>query len=412
MSARFAAPARGEHPPARGERPPAIDEIVHRRLLAEAAGPRPLARSRVVSMVRAEDPFLASGAVEAAVERVLARVGGLGPLDPLMADPDVTEIMVNGPGPVWIERHGVLERTPVLLTTAVIEHLIERIVGPLGLRADPSSPVADARLPDGSRVNAVVPPLAVDGPCLTIRRFGARPIELDELASPPVAALLRWAVHSRANVVVSGGTGAGKTTLLNALAASIPAHERIVTVEDAAELRLPGDHVVRLEARPASIEGSGAVTIRDLVRNALRMRPDRLLVGEARGSEAFDLLQAMNTGHDGSLSTCHANGPDDALRRLETMVLLADVGLSLVAVREQLSSAIDLVIHVARRPGGVRAVTAVAEVLDDPTRSDEPPVAGRGRTRLLADARRVVALPSRPAREASAPPPNPGWLAP
>lgn len=389
-----------------------IDEVVHRRLLDELADSGPPVRHDVVAMVRAEDPFLPPTMVDATVDRVLARVGGLGPLDPLLADPEVTEVMVNGPGPVWIERHGELERTAVLLTTTVIEHLIERIVGPLGLRADPSSPVADARLPDGSRVNAVVPPLAVDGPCLTIRRFGARPIELEELAAPAVAALLRWAVRSRANVVVSGGTGAGKTTLLNALAASIPVHERIVTVEDAAELRLPGDHVVRLEARPASVEGSGAVTIRDLVRNALRMRPDRLLVGEARGAEAFDLLQAMNTGHDGSLSTCHANGPEDALRRLETMVLLADVGLSLVAVREQLTSAVDLVVHVARRPGGGRAVTAVAEVVDEPFVPDPLTGAHRGRTRLLADASHVLALPVRSGRDVSAPPPNPGWLSP
>ncbi len=391
--------------------PVPVDEVVHRRLLGDVGGRGPVDRSQVLAMVRAEDPFLPPAAVAVTVDQVLARVGGLGPLDPLLADPLVTEVMVNGPGPVWLERHGRLERTDVILTSATIEHLIERIVGPLGLRVDPSTPLADARLPDGSRVNAVVPPLAVDGPCLTIRRFGARPVELEELAAPPVAALLRWAVRSRANVVVSGGTGAGKTTLLNALAASIPVHERIVTVEDAAELRLPGDHVVRLEARPASAEGSGAVTIRDLVRNALRMRPDRLLVGEARGAEAFDLLQAMNTGHDGSLSTCHANGPDDALRRLETMVLLADIGLSLVAVREQLTSSVDIVVHVARRPDGSRTVLAVAEVLDPGGFSrSEPGESFRSRTRLLADAARVVALPQRPARDASAPPPNPAWL--
>ncbi|MDQ6698214.1 MAG: CpaF family protein [Actinomycetota bacterium] len=364
----------------------------------------------MVTLVRTEDPFLSSAAVDAVVERVLARVGGLGPLDPLLADPAITEVMVNGPGPVWVERHGRLERTEVILQTATIEHLIERIVGPLGLRVDRSSPLVDARLADGSRVNAVVPPLAVDGPCLTIRRFGARPIELEELTSAPVAELLRWAVRSRSNVVVSGGAGAGKTTLLNALAASIPAHERIVTVEDAAELRLPGDHVVRLEARPASAEGSGAVTIRDLVRNALRMRPDRLLVGEARGAEAFDLLQAMNTGHEGSLSTCHANGPDDALRRLETMVLLADVGLSLVAVREQLTSAVDLVVHVTRLPDGARAVSAVAEVLGGDATRPAPADGGLHRSRLLAAAGRVVALPERPARAAGARAPDPAWM--
>jgi len=389
-----------------------IDELVHRRLLAEIPGAVPIERARVVTLVRTEDPFLSSHAVDAVVDRVFARIGGLGPLDPLLADPDVTELMVNGPGPVWVERHGKLERTQVLLESATIEHLIERIVGPLGLRVDRSSPLVDARLPDGSRVNAVVPPLAVDGPCLTIRRFGARPIALEEITSQPVAELLRWAVQSRTNVVVSGGAGAGKTTLLNALAASIPVHERIVTVEDAAELRLPGDHIVRLEARPASAEGSGAVTIRDLVRNALRMRPDRLLVGEARGPEAFDLLQAMNTGHEGSLSTCHANGPDDALRRLETMVLLADVGLSLVAVREQLVSAVDLIVHVTRLPDGGRAVSAVAEVLGSERAPRERRESGSfHRTNLLAEDGRVLALPERPTRATGAPAPDPAWVA-
>ncbi len=392
---------------------PALDELIHRRLLAGLPDATPIERAQVVRLVRADDPLLPSAAVDVVVERVFARLGGLGPLDPLLADPDVTELMVNGPGSVWVERHGRLEQTQVLLESATIEHLIERIVGPLGLRVDRASPLVDARLPDGSRVNAVVPPLAVDGPCMTIRRFGARPIKLEEIASPPVADLLSWAVQSRANIVVSGGAGAGKTTLLNALAAFIPVHERIITVEDAAELRLPGDHVVRLEARPASAEGSGAVTIRDLVRNALRMRPDRVLVGEARGAEALDLLQAMNTGHEGSLSTCHANGPDDALRRLETMVLLADVGLSLVAVREQLTSAVDMVVHVTRRPDGSRGVSAVAEVLGgDALRPAELGSSGwHHRTRLLADAHCVHALPERPSRAVGAPPPDPAWIA-
>ncbi len=203
----------------------------------------------------------------------------------------------------------------------------------------------------------MVAPLAVDGPCLTIRRFGARAVPLAAMAPPPVTAMLRWAVAARANIVVSGGTGAGKTTLLNALAAAIPAGERIITVEDAAELRLPGEHVVRLEARPANAEGVGAVAIRDLVRNALRMRPDRIVVGECRGSEALDMVQAMNTGHEGSLSTCHANGPEDAMRRLETMILMGDVGLPLGAVRDQLSASIDLLVHVARAPHGGRRIT-------------------------------------------------------
>jgi pilus assembly protein CpaF len=304
---------------------------------------------------------------------------GLGPLEPLLADPDVTEVMVNGPGPVWIERRGSVEATAVRVDNDTIELLVERVVAPLGLRADRTSPLVDARLPDGSRVNVIIPPLAIDGPCITIRRFGLRAIPLHELCSPDVAELLRSAVAHRANVIVSGGTGAGKTTLLNALAAAIPDGERIVTVEDAAELRLPGRHVVRLEARPANADGVGAVSVRVLVRNALRMRPDRIVVGEVRGAEALDMLQAMNTGHEGSLSTCHANSPADALRRVETMVLMGDVDLPLAAVRDQLASALDLVVHVARGADGSRRVVAVAEVTDD-----------CGRVRSVADEHGVI----------------------
>jgi pilus assembly protein CpaF len=305
---------------------------------------------------------------------------------------------------VWVERGGVLERTDVVLSTAAIDHAIERIVAPLGLRADRSSPLLDARLPDGSRVNAVVPPLAVDGPCLTIRRFGPRAVALAELCPPGVAALLGWAVAAHLNIVVVGGTGAGKTTLLNALAAAIPPGERIVTVEDAAELRLPGDHVVRLEARPANAEGAGAVGVRALVRNALRMRPDRILVGEVRGAEALDMLQAMNTGHEGSLSTCHANGPADALARLETMVLGGGVALPSAAVREQLVASVDLVVQVARVPGGGRRVVAVAEVVPELDARSRPVV------RALAGPRGVLALPSRPARRSDVPAPDPSWV--
>jgi pilus assembly protein CpaF len=270
--------------------------------------------------------------------------------------------------------------------------VIERIVAPLGLRVDRSRPLVDARLPDGSRVNAVVPPLAIDGPCLTIRRFGVHRVGLEAFCPPPVAGLLAGLVRRRANVVVSGGTGSGKTTLLNALAAAIDPTERLVTIEDSAELRLPGDHIVRLEARPASPDGLEAVTIRDLVRNALRMRPDRILVGECRGGEALDMVQAMNTGHEGSLTTCHANSPADALHRLETMILLADVGLPLAAVRDQLVSSIDVVVQVARRPGGTRAVIAVAEL--------EPELAAGGRlaVRALADEHTARAEPVRPPR--------------
>ena len=238
--------------------------------------------------------------------------GGKEAIEPFLRDPSVSEIMVNGPGPVWIERRGRLETTNTILDTETIELLIEQTVAPLGRRIDRSSPMVDARLPDGSRLNAVVPPVAVDGPYVTIRRFSVRPVPLEEFAPPGVVAALRWAVGARCNLVVSGGAGAGKTTLLNALAASIPQGERVVTVEDAAELALGSDHVVRLEARPVDADGVAPVTIRQLVRNALRMRPDRIIVGEVRGAETLDMLQAMNTGHEGSLSTCHANSPADA----------------------------------------------------------------------------------------------------
>ena len=357
---------------------------VHARLLADA-GEGALA-DRVSALVDEEVPLLGAALRRRLVAGVLADVCGLGALEPLLGDPDVTEIMVNGPGRVWIERRGALLRVPVDLDTAAIEHLIEKVVAPLGLRVDRSSPLVDARLPDGSRVNAVVPPLAVDGPCITVRRFGARAIPLAEFAGPEVAALLAQAVIARRNIVVSGGTGAGKTTLLNALAACIPPEERVITVEDAAELNLPREHVVRLEARPANAEGAGEVRIRDLVRNALRMRPDRIVVGEVRGPEALDMLQAMNTGHEGSLSTCHANSPDDALRRLETMVLMGEVQLPLAAVRSQLEAALDLIVQVARRADGGRRIVAVAEVVEGAGSSERA-----SRTDLVADAGGLVA---------------------
>jgi pilus assembly protein CpaF len=356
---------------------------------------------RVSALVRDEAPLLTDDAHTAAVAAVVADVAGLGALDPVLADENVTEVMVNGPGPVWVERRGRLERSDVVLSTPAIEHLIEKVVAPLGLRVDRSSPLVDARLPDGSRVNAVVPPLSVDGPCLTIRRFRKRAVPLDDFCPPGLADFLAWAVGARLNVLVSGGTGAGKTTLLNALAAFIPNEERVVTVEDAVELRLPGSHVVRLEARPSNAEGAGEVRLRDLVRNALRMRPDRIVVGEVRGPEALDMLQAMNTGHEGSLSTCHANSPRDALRRLETMVLMGDVALPLAAVRDQMRAALDLVVQVARRPGGRRSIVAVEEVVDDE---------GPALTRPLAGLGGLHDLPARRARDASAPPPDPAWV--
>ena len=334
-------------------------------------------------------------------QAVAARATGLGPLEPLLADDAVTEVMVNGRGPVWIERAGRLHATDLHLARAEVDLLIERIVGPLGLRADRSSPVADARLPDGSRVNVIVPPLALDGPCVTIRRFGARRVPLGALCPPGVDELLAWAIASRANLVVSGGTGAGKTTLLNALGELLPESERLVTVEDTAELRFTGAHVVRLEARPGTADGMGTTTIRELVRNALRMRPDRIIVGEVRGPEVLDMLWAMNTGHEGSLSTCHANSPVDALRRLEVMALSAGLDLPLAAVRDQLASALDLIVQVVRGPDGERRVHAVGEVAE-PTVHDQ-------RIRLLAGPDGVHELPTRPPRSPSAPAPDPAW---
>ena len=315
---------------------------------------------------------------------------GLGVLDTLLADPDVSDVMVNGPGPVWIERAGVVEQAGTTLDRRAIDLLVERIVGPLGLRVDRSSPLVDARLPDGSRVNVVVPPLAIDGPCITIRRFATRALPLSAFAPADVARVLADAVTARRTILVSGGTGAGKTTLLNALAAHIPPTERLVTVEDIAELQLAQPHVVRLEARPPNAEGVGGVTIRELVRNALRMRPDRIIVGECRGGEALDMVQAMNTGHAGSMSTCHANSPADALHRVETMVLMAGLSLPLAAVRGHLQSALDLVVQVARTSDGSRAVVEVAEVA--PGAPDGDPV----RLHRVASARGPVHGDSEP----------------
>jgi len=379
-----------------------LDDVVHQRLLAEVGGAAGDPREAVERLVRSVAPLLGAADAAGVVRRVLARVEGLGPLDPLLADPSVSEVMANGAGPVWVERDGRLMVTTVVLDAATVAHLIERVVAPLGLRIDPSSPLVDARLPDGSRVNAVVPPLAIDGPCLTIRRFATRPVDLDQVCPPGVAPFLRWAVGARANVVVSGGSGAGKTTLLNALARSVPSGERVITIEDAAELRLPGDHVVRLESRTANAEGVGGVTTRELVRNALRMRPDRIIVGEVRGAEVVEMVAAMTTGHEGSLSTCHANNPSDALRRLEVMMLMGGLDLPLGAVREQLAAAVDLVVHVARRPDGSRRVVAVDEVAG--------PGADVAGTHPLVGPSGLRSLPRRPVRWVGAPPPDPGWV--
>ena len=382
-----------------GEPFAAIERDLHGLVVEACLAGEPVGLEQIGEMVRQRAPLLSPEVQAGLAQRVEARLAGLGPLEALVGVETVTDVMVNGPGVVWVEECGNLRRTAVTVGESTLGQLIERVVAPLGLRADRTSPLVDARLPDGSRVNVVMPPVAVDGPYLIIRRFRACALRLEDFASPPVAALLRWMVSARANIVVSGGTGAGKTTLLNTMAAHIPADQRIVTVEDAAELDLQAAHVVRLEARPRSIEGLAAVTVRDLVRNALRMRPDRILVGEVRGAEAFDMLQAMNTGHDGCLSTCHANSPPDALGRLETMVLMAGAGLPLQAVRDQIGAAVDFIVHLARGPAGSRRVVGVAEVR-----------AGPDRLATLADAAVLRALPEAAPRALDVPPADPAWF--
>jgi pilus assembly protein CpaF len=293
---------------------------------------------------------------------------GLGPLEPLLQDPDVSDILVNGPDRVYIEKHGLIHKTKVFFKdTDHLMMIIERIVSKVGRRIDESSPLVDARLQDGSRINVIIPPLAIDGPALSIRRFGVNPLRMEDLLSyrtltEEMAKIFDAMVRARLNILVSGGTGVGKTTLLNILTASVPDSERIVTIEDSAELILQQEHVVRLETRPPNIEGRGTVTQRDLVRNALRMRPDRIIVGEVRGGEALDMLQAMNTGHDGSISTIHANSPRDALARLETMVLMAGFDIPAKAIREQMSSSLNVIIQVARLSDGTRRVVKVTEI--------------------------------------------------
>jgi pilus assembly protein CpaF len=293
---------------------------------------------------------------------------GYGPLERLLSDTSISEIMVNGPHDIWIERQGRLSETTLRFTDAShLRRIITKMVGQVGRRIDESSPLVDARLPDGSRVNAVIPPLSLSGPLLTIRKFRQDRFDIPELVqlgtlAEESADFLSRCIQAELNILVSGGTGSGKTTLLNALSAAVPDRDRIVTIEDAAELRLAQQHVLRLEARPKNIEGEGEITIRDLVRNALRMRPDRIIVGEVRGAEALDMLQAMNTGHEGSLSTVHANSPRDALNRLETMVLMAGYELPLRAIRQHVSAALDLIVHLDRLDDGSRRVTEIAEV--------------------------------------------------
>jgi pilus assembly protein CpaF len=302
------------------------------------------------------------------LEAVIAEVLAFGPIEPLLRDPTVSEIMINGPRQVWVERNGRLVRTDVQFDDDDhVRRIIDRIIAPLGRRCDEASPMVDARLPDGSRVNAVIPPLSLIGPVVTIRKFSRDLLTMEHLVrlgsiTPEVANFLSACVAGRLNIIVSGGTGSGKTTLLNILSAYVPRSERIITIEDAAELQLRQEHVITLEKRPASMEGRGEVTIRDLVINALRMRPDRLIVGEVRGPEALDMLQAMNTGHDGSMTTIHSNSPRDTLARLETTVLMAGFDLPHRAIREQISSAVDLIVHQERMPDGSRKVVRVTEV--------------------------------------------------
>jgi len=302
------------------------------------------------------------------VEEITADVLGYGPIEPFLDDPTVSEVMVNGGHRIYVERQGRLTLTEARYSSHDhLRQVIDRIVSRVGRRVDESSPMVDARLPDGSRVNAIVPPLSVDGPTLTIRKFSKRALTVEDLIgfgslSPMAANFIEACVRGKLNILVSGGTGTGKTTLLNVVSSFIPATERIVTIEDAVELRLHQDHVVRLEARPSNVEGRGEVSIRDLVRNSLRMRPDRIIVGEVRSGEALDMLQAMNTGHEGSLSTLHANSPRDALSRLETMVLMAGIDLPMRAIREQIGSAVDLIIQISRLRDGARKVSQISEV--------------------------------------------------
>ena len=328
-----------------------------------------LVRSLIEQWLEAETSVLTGRQREHLTEAVLSELTGLGPLDALLQDPEITEIMVNGPDQVYVERGGRLSRcVTVFDDDAHLRRLIERMLSPLGRRVDEASPLADGRLPDGSRFNVVLPPLALNGPTLTIRKFARQPLTMPQLVqigtlTEEAAAFLGACVVGRKNILVSGGTGSGKTSTLGALSSFIPETERVVTIEDAAELRLLQAHVVTLESRPPNLEGRGEVTIRHLVRNALRMRPDRIIVGEVRGGEALDLLMALNTGHDGSLSTIHANSPRDALSRLETMTLMAGLDLPLRAVREQVASAVQLIVHQQRQRDGRRRITRVTEIV-------------------------------------------------
>jgi pilus assembly protein CpaF len=351
--------------------PPEVKERVRRRLLdvLTAGGASEGQLESLVAESLLESGYLLPKSTVAGLASELSdELFGMGPLERLLRSDDVSEVMINGPGTIYIERDGLIERAAMRLENdAAVVDMVRRVIGPLNLRLDETSPMVDARLPDGSRLNAVIPPLCLNGPTVTIRKFRARPFTVEELVSSGTvstmtAAFLREAVEGRANIIVSGGTSSGKTTLLNALSSFIPRNERLVTIEDAAELRIHHPHVISLESRPPSIEGRGEVTVRDLVRNALRMRPDRIIVGEVRGAETIYMLQAMNTGHPGSLTTAHANSPADVVSRLETMVLMSGAAIDSGAARRQISAAIDLVVHMERTRDGRRIVAEIASL--------------------------------------------------
>jgi pilus assembly protein CpaF len=316
-----------------------------------------------------EDTLLNRNERERLVNEVLDETLGLGPLEMLLKDPTVSDILINGPKNVYIERRGKMEKTSVIFRdNNHLMQIIDRIISKVGRRVDETCPMVDARMADGSRFNAIIPPLSLDGASVSIRRFGANPLKLEDLLNykaftPEMVMLLEGAIKARLNIIISGGTGSGKTTLLNTLSSFIPNHDRIVTIEDAAELQLQQDHVVRLETRPPNIEGKGAITATDLVRNALRMRPERIIIGECRGPETLDMLQAMNTGHEGSMTTLHANSPRDALARMETMIMMAGFELPLKAMRTQVASAVDLIVQASRLQGGPRKITYITEVV-------------------------------------------------
>lgn len=378
MRAEFLTTSEGETSVAPASDTTDLKQVVHRKLLSETEfsvlqrmNRRQLSErvAYLTEVVAAEQDISLTGRTRSQIEQeVLYEVVGYGPIQTLLDDPEISEIMVNGPTQVFIERNGRLELTERRF--ADDEHvirIIEKIISPLGRRLDESVPMVDARLPDGSRVNAIIPPLSLVGPCITIRKFAAECLTPEDLVafgtlSPEMCEFLEACVKARLNAIVSGGTGSGKTTTLNVLSSFIPGDERIVTIEDAAELQMQQVHVLTLESRPPNVEGKGAVIIRDLVRNCLRMRPDRIVVGEVRGAEALDMLQAMNTGHDGSLSTLHSNSPRDTLARLETMVLMAGMDLPVRAIREQICGALHLIVHQSRMRDGSRKITAITEV--------------------------------------------------